>query len=109
MSYFQKDLNFIDSTGPPPSSVQSAFENSFQTSGLQQDFEFLGRVPANRVRKEQLELIHKLSNITCMLLFNTESEWHICEQTRKLIYDIFALCPMCKLGKFIVFVRIVSS
>lgn len=63
---------------------------------LQNDFEVLGQVKANRVQSEQLNIRHKKSGIQCTLQFTTELAIVHAEQAKKIILDYFSLDPLCK-------------
>lgn len=71
-------------------------------TGLQQDFEFLKRIQANRVHCEQLIVLHKESDIRCVLNFTVHSELLRSKQATKIIGDYMILHPMCKLIVFII-------
>lgn len=70
-----------------------SLEDSLKTSGLQQDFDLLGSIDANRVVKNQMQTMHKKSRIQCVLLFDRDSS---VEKASKILSDYMTLNPICK-------------
>lgn len=76
--------------------LQAIIENLLKTTGLQQDFEFVEHVQANRVQCEHLVVLHIESNIRCALNFTTHSVFHQSKQATEIIQKYMTLHPMCK-------------
>lgn len=83
--------------GQAPGFLRTSFEHELKTSEMKQDFEFQGQVKANRVQMDRLKIVHRSSNIECLIEFRTESSLQHAEQTSKIIADYMILHPMCTL------------
>lgn len=76
-----------------PLTLMSKFEKSFQTPGVQNDFEMLNCLSGNRVQKRRFQLIHKQSNILCLIQFDRDLELVECSQ---IIRNCIKYTPLCK-------------
>lgn len=82
-----------DATNCSPVALMRSLEDSLKTTGLQQDFDLLGSIDANRVVKNQMRIMHKKSRIQCVLLFDRDSS---VEKASKILSDYMTLNPICK-------------
>lgn len=85
--------------------LEVLIEDLLKTTGLQQDFEFLSNVQDDRTHFGQLKVLHKDSNIVCVLNFSTGAMFLQSEKATKIIRDYMSLHPMCKLFSSIVLIR----
>lgn len=75
--------------------LAASIEESIKTTCLLQEFKFIGKMIANRVRNEQLIVLHKKSNIQCMIEFNTKSTLERMQKASEIIQDYINLHPIC--------------
>lgn len=87
-------FHFLDGSNQQPDTLLIAVQKSLKTSGLQQDFDFSGKVCANRVRSQLLILIHRESRIECLLQFDAGDSK--VEESSEIIRMYMNLHPLCK-------------
>lgn len=63
---------FLGASSQSSDALFDIVKNSLITSGIQQDFNFIGSTNANRVKKRQLHIVHKVSRIRCSLQFESD-------------------------------------
>lgn len=84
----------LDGSNQEPDTILTLMEKSLKTSGLQQDFELLGKIRVNRVQSQQLKLLHKVSRIECVLRFDAGDSK--VEESSEIIRIYMTLHPLCK-------------
>lgn len=76
--------------------IKTTFANSLGTSGLERDFDFLCHIKPNRVQFGQLKVLHKKSNIQCVLKFEDAQHKSRYSKQTKIIRAYMDLHPICK-------------
>lgn len=87
-------VSFLDGSNQQPDILLNAVQESLKISGLQQDFDLLGKISANRAQSQQLKLLHKESRIECLLQFDGGDSK--VEESSEIIRIYMNLHPICK-------------
>lgn len=87
-----KILYSAELSGPLQRILQTAFANEVKTI---KDFEYGSHVEANRVRMDQLKIVHRNSRIECLVESCTVSSLHHIEKASKIIVNYMNIHQMC--------------
>lgn len=90
---FLISTHLIGSSELPPNMVLQIYVTSLNLVSLKQDFELLDKVRANRVRTQQLKILHKTSQIQCVLQFESNSTVN---RSSEIIHKYMTFNPVCK-------------
>lgn len=73
--------------------ILQIYESSLNLLSLKQDFELLDKVRANRVHTQQLKILHRTSQIQCVLQFESNSKVN---RSSEIIHKYMIFNPVCK-------------
>lgn len=85
---------FVGESKTQPLVLQHQFYQAMQSSSTQNEFEVLDRLVGDRVQRQRLQLLHKLSRIMCWVQFDRNVTL---AESSQIIRDYIHYAPICKL------------